>query len=264
MDNPLLDSAVRRRFVDELSAEPGRALTAAQLAEIGGVHTSTARFHLDQLVAAQVLATSYERRGVGRPRKVYSMPGTTMETSIERHNQSLQLLSGLLVDMLGSKDGAPARTPEQAGEEWARDHLQTDASTTPSRTPGEWLSKIGGLTDVLHEWGYTPQISTGADRESADVRLSHCPFRDLAKANPTVVCGIHRGLMRGAMAKLGETDTDVELRPFQEGETCIAHLHRGSAAEHRTNGAAPHAPSPARRGGGMKKIASTEAKGVTP
>lgn len=227
------------------------------------MHTSTARFHLDQLVAAQVLVTSYERRGVGRPRKVYSVPHHAPETSIERHNQSLQLLSGLLVDMLGGKDGAPVRTPEQAGEDWAREHLETASTTTPSRTPGEWLSKIGGLTDVLHEWGYTPQISTGTDRESADVRLTHCPFRDLAKANPAVVCGIHRGLMRGAMAKLGEAGTDVELRPFQEGETCVAHLYRRPTDEQRNDGTQDD-PPPGHRVGGTSKIASSEAKGVTP
>lgn len=226
MDNPLLVSAVRRRFVEELSAEEGRTRTAGQLAEIAGVHISTARFHLDQLVAARTLSTAYERRGVGRPRKVYFVAGRPAEGSIERDNQSLQLLSGLLVEMLSAHDGTPTPTPEQAGEEWAREHVQSNASTDAATTPGEWLSKIGGLTDVLHQWGYSPQISTSNDRDKAEVRLTHCPFRDLAKVNPRVVCGIHRGLMRGALGKLGESSTDVVLLPFLEGDTCVAHLHR--------------------------------------
>lgn len=228
MDKSLLDSVVRRGIVEHLSAVTGRRQTARELAAVVGVHTSTARFHLDQLVAAKTLGTGYERRGVGRPRKIYFIPETTPEQDVHQHNQSLQLLSQLLIDMLASGENSSSITPEEAGEKWAREHIDAHPNHTPATTPGEWLSKLGGLTDVLHDWGYTPQISTTGDRDKANIRLTHCPFRDLARTNPTVVCGIHRGLMRGAMAELGETDTDVTLLPFDEGDTCVAHLHRNS------------------------------------
>jgi predicted ArsR family transcriptional regulator len=226
MDKPLLDSAVRRGIVERLSTEDGLAMTASELAAVVGVHTSTARFHLDQLVAGQALGTRYERRGVGRPRKVYFVTEKAPVSGVEQHNHALQLLSGLLVDMLAPHGNGTTLTPEQAGERWARENIDAYAKHDPATTPGEWLSKIGGLTDVLHEWGYEPAVSTGTNRDKVDVRLTHCPFRDMARANPTVVCGIHRGLMRGAMAELGELTTDVELLPFVEGDTCVAHLQR--------------------------------------
>lgn len=223
-DDPLLDSAVRRRIVDELSTEPDRSLTAAEAAEILGLHTSTARFHLDQLVAGQALSTRSERRGVGRPRKVYVLAVPTEPTAAERDHKSLQLLSGLLTETFATRLDDQPLTPEQAGEAWARTHVPADPDAEPSSTAGEWLGRIGGLTDVLNTWGYTPEISTNGQDKAADIRLTHCPFRELAKENPAVVCGIHRGLMRGTMHQLGERDTEVDLVPFAEGNVCIAHL----------------------------------------
>lgn len=246
MGKSLLDSAVRRRIVDELQAESGRTLTAGQVAEIFGVHTSTARFHLDQLALAGTVSTAYERRGVGRPRKVYFLPKRSASRSVERDHQSLQMLTGLLVSMLADRDSDSGRTPDQVGEAWARENVDVDASGLPSATPGEWLSKIAGLTDVLHDWGYVPAITTNADRNEVDVRLAHCPFRDLARANPAVVCGIHRGLIRGTMRKLGEMTTDIELLPFIEGDTCIAHLHRNA-----DTGSEGTRPESQRRGKGV-------------
>lgn len=222
MQNPLRDSAVRRRFMDELSADGGRSRTAAELADSAGVHVSTARFHLDQLVASRALQTAYERRGVGRPRKVYAIADSTPQDAAEQHARSLQLLSGLLVDMFDGRGDETVRTPEQAGEHWARHHVNIEGDTKPANTPGEWLGKVGGVTDVLRTWGYTPEITTS--RNAADLHISHCPFRDMAKANQAVVCGIHRGLLRGAMSTLGEESTDIELLPFHDGETCVAHL----------------------------------------
>ena len=61
----LLLSRVRRSIVDQLSALPrlavegrptrDRGLTAAELGEVLGLHSTTVRFHLDRLVAAGVL-----------------------------------------------------------------------------------------------------------------------------------------------------------------------------------------------------------------
>lgn len=224
-----LRSPARRRVADALTVAAPDGLDAHEIADRVGLHVTTARWHLERLEAANLVRSHPERAGsAGRPRKIYHLVDVSSEPAIDddRDRRSLQLLSALLIDMLATQHGRRAVTPEEAGEQWALEHMDPDASHRPATTPGEWLSKLGGLTDVLHDWGYTPAISTGADRDNADVRLTHCPFRDLARANPAVVCGIHRGLMRGAMSKLGERTTDVELLPFLEGDTCVAHLRR--------------------------------------
>ena len=79
--------------------------------------------------------------------------------------------------------------------------------------------------NVLDELEWRGLVAHSTDRD-AEIVLAHCPFRDLARANPEVVCGIHRGLIRGSMRGLGEQHTEVDLVPFaQGGEVCIAHLY---------------------------------------
>ena len=68
------------------------------------------------------------------------------------------------------------------------------------------------MIDVLQEWGYTPELRTSEGGRVAEVTLAHCPFLELARANPAVVCGIHRGLIAGSLAQLGETATRGQPR----------------------------------------------------
>lgn len=234
MDEYLLDSAARRRIIDELSTEPGRALTAAEFATILGLHTSTARFHLNRLVAAGVLMARQERRGVGRPRKMYLLAPPKREDSEQSDNRPMGLLTELLAKMVRPEPGQAPMTPEEAGQLWAREHLPAPDDPDPARTPGEWISKIGGLTDVLNYWGYTSTISTNGAGEHAEIRITHCPIRELARENTAVVCGIHRGLIRGTMQQLGEGRTDVELLPFADGDVCIAHLRNHQPPGHES------------------------------
>ena len=39
-----------------------------------------------------------------------------------------------------------------------------------------------------------------------------------------MVCGIHRGLIAGAMQQFGESDTQVSLEPFVQPQLCLAHV----------------------------------------
>ena len=37
--------------------------------------------------------------------------------------------------------------------------------------------------------------------------FANCPFADLAAEHPEVVCGLHRGLVAGFVAKMGDAQT---------------------------------------------------------
>ena len=70
----LLRSAVRRDIVDTLANLEGdqrtEGLTAREIGAQVGLHASTVRFHLDQLVAAGLLTSHFVRsHGAGRPSK---------------------------------------------------------------------------------------------------------------------------------------------------------------------------------------------------
>ncbi|HHU08759.1 MAG TPA: helix-turn-helix domain-containing protein [Intrasporangiaceae bacterium] len=219
----LLSSPVRRTIVDHLAAQHGSpGVTATELAEVLGLHVTTVRFHLDQLVAGGLLEASFLRQGVGRPRKVYSIaPGELRTDSTDR---AMQLLTGLLAEQFGAAQSGTTLTPFEAGRKWAIDHVAPESPRTPAPTPGRWLAKLGHLIDVLRDWGYTSRVTTSAAGHTASVELSHCPFIDLARTNPAVACGIHRGLIAGTLEQFGEDDAEVSLEPFVGPHTCLAHI----------------------------------------
>jgi predicted ArsR family transcriptional regulator len=228
----LLTSPVRRRILEVLEAaehgDPdrlgGEGLTAAQLAKQLSLHVTTVRFHLDQLVAAGLLEASFHKHiGAGRPRKVYAPVARPRPRTSSQ--ESLALLTTLLTEAFTAQveDGA-SLSPEEAGRRWAEEHVPVQ-DTQPAVTAGEWIAKLGRAIDVLSAWGYEPELTADGVGRDARIELAHCPFRDLARANTEVVCGIHRGLIAGTMNRLGEPRTEVDLFPFADGHRCIARIH---------------------------------------
>ncbi len=229
-------SPVRRALVEALekAAAPARrqggeaaqGRTAAELAEVVGLHVTTVRFHLDQLVDAGVLRSDEQRHeGPGRPRKVYAVvPGMTDPAAAA---EPLRLLTSLLVDTVSaSMTGAPM-DPVEAGRAWAREHVPL-AEATPAATPQEWLGRVERVTDSLRVWGYHPQLSRDEDAWTTRVELTDCPFMDLARRDTTVVCGIHAGLIAEAAHRLGAPDAEATLEPFVGPARCLAHIGRPS------------------------------------
>ncbi len=229
----LLSSPVRRRIVEHLAqstALPRReraGLSAAELAADLGLHVTTVRFHLDQLLAADLVTAATEHLdGAGRPRKVYRLPpGGQPPTNTDGSFKALATL--LAATWSGDETGTPL-TPAQAGARWAWQNAQSaldvEGTPAPARSPGQWLGKVGLMLDLLREWGYHPQVSADRDGRQVAIELVDCPFFDLARAQPEVVCGIHRGLISGSMEALGETDVEVSLTPFVDPRTCHAQL----------------------------------------
>lgn len=221
----LLNSPVRRMIVDFLagSGEAGETvqMTAAQLAELLELHVTTARFHLDQLVTAGILEAVFVREGVGRPRKVYRLASGSLTE--EGDSPAMRILTELLADSFAAQLAGDPVTPYEAGRRWAEEHIPAEPAERAA-TPGAWLAKIGRLVDVLGTWGYTPNLSVSGSGRVATLQLDRCPFLDLARTNPAVVCGIHRGLISGALARFGEDGVDVSLEPFVGPQHCLARI----------------------------------------
>lgn len=226
----LLSSPVRRAVVqaladhrpalvavDGVARGPVHGMTAAQLATALGLHVTTVRFHLDQLVAGGLVRAAFSHDfGVGRPRKVYDVAPGALDPV--RADHGYRALAELLTESF-----ATDVTPAEAGRDWARRHVPA-RRTPPATTAGQWLGKVAQVVDVLQDWGYTPELSTSDAGRTCRIDLPACPFLDLARTNPAVVCGIHRGLIAGAMQQLGEDDTEVTLLPFVGPDLCRAQV----------------------------------------
>ena len=57
------------------------------------------------------------------------------------------------------------------------------------------------------QFGFRPELREATSGQ--ELVLKRCPFQELATTYPAVICSVHLGLMRGALAQLG-TGVDAD------------------------------------------------------
>lgn len=85
---------------------------------------------------------------------------------------------------------------------------------------------------MLDGIGFQPELT--ADRTA--IRLRHCPFHELARHQPEIVCGIHLWLIRGALRQLGAPAEATRLVPFATRRLCVVELGVPSTPEYNAVG----------------------------
>jgi predicted ArsR family transcriptional regulator len=60
------------------------------------------------------------------------------------------------------------------------------------------------------------------------VRLTRCPLLEAAHRTPEVVCGVHVGIVRGALVERGASPAGTALTPFAEPGACRLVLPAGA------------------------------------
>ncbi|RBY79661.1 metalloregulator ArsR/SmtB family transcription factor [Blastococcus sp. TF02A-26] len=206
--------ASRHRILELLrSASDG--LGVQDLAGRTGLHGNTVRFHLDRLVADGLVQRHVEERGEpGRPRLSFT---AAPRPDPARDSRNYQFLAEILASYVAGTAGEPATAAMEAGRTWGR--YLTDRPAPYQRLSEE--DAVGRLLTILDDIGFAPELARDDPRV---IRLPHCPFREVAEAHREVVCAIHLGLMRGALAEMGAPVTAEHLFPFVEPSLCVAHL----------------------------------------
>jgi predicted ArsR family transcriptional regulator len=195
--------------------EAGDPLTVTEVADHIGLHSNTARFHLDGLVEAGLAERAIEDREVpGRPRALYTANPDATPTG----RRSYRLLAEILTSFLASQTRQPAKAAIKAGNAWGR-YLAVKPA------PFERVDSASAtrqLVSVLDDIGFDPEAVTAGRKRR--ILLHHCPFREVVESQGDVICSIHFGLIQGV---LGELDAPLEaerLEPFVEPSLCVLHL----------------------------------------
>jgi predicted ArsR family transcriptional regulator len=196
---------VRSRRRDVSRDEAARALRLSR---------NLAAFHLDKLVAQNLLATSYRRLtgrrgpGAGRPAKLYRCSDRQLDFTLPPRRYAL---AGRLLALA-------IATARSAGSERAlrrvAGHVGRRAGSDARRARSGGAGRpIATVVDVLHAWGYEPT-------EKGGIVLGNCPFDALAKACRPLVCKMNLALLRGVLQGVGARNLKAELRP-QLGSCCV-------------------------------------------
>lgn len=213
-------------------ADPSRAQILAELADDGpldvrelarrvGLHVNTVRVHLNALAdAGLVESETLPPSGRGRPRVAYRATAAVGDEGGRRY----RLLAEILTALVARFGPAAASQLEEIGESWGRYLVESPA-------PYAELSDeeaVERLLDLLADIGFEPQLEQRA--RGTEILMRPCPFLELARTHQDVICPIHLGLMRGALAELGAKTRATKLEPFVEPDLCVARLARGRRA----------------------------------
>ena len=176
-----------------------RPLRTAEIAETLGLHPNTVRPHLERMRDVGLVQVEAATRGeVGRPQHRYSVaPGAP---SLGFEPPMMPVLARMVLAMADRLGASP-------------DDAETVGRGEGARRASPYLSApsaLEALVSDLDRLGFDPIVSDGDDDASAVVAFANCPFADVAAEHPELVCGLHRGLVAGFVAEMG----DAEVREF--------------------------------------------------
>lgn len=211
-----LASPVRARLLLLLRQAP-TAQDVEALAEQLDLHVNTVRSHLTVLEGAGLVVSEPQvRQTPGRPRLGYQ---AAPDAPGPEDADGYRLLSEILASHLAASSDDPAAAAARAGSAWGRSLVDRPTPTT-DLTPS---MAIGRVVEVLADRGFAPDVDD-ADTSAPRVVLRDCPFLDVARSHQAVVCAVHLGLIRGALAQLHPDVEVVELQPLVEPVRCVAQL----------------------------------------
>ena len=205
----------RAEVLDILRGTDG-PLGVREVAQRMGLHPNTARFHLEALVEGGLAVRETEDRETrGRPRIGYRAA-----TDFPAGRRRYRLLAEMLTSLIAGIIPEPGRAAEEAGREWGA--YLTEQPPPYRRLTAE--EAVEQLTVIMEELGFAPQAEAGDREGQYRLCLRRCPFREVAEHHRDVICALHLGLMRGALARMRAPVTADRLDPLVEPSLCVSRL----------------------------------------
>jgi predicted ArsR family transcriptional regulator len=220
-------SGPRAAVLDALAGIAG-PVTVAALAGRLGQHPNTVREHLDALVGIGRVERQRARpAGRGRPAWLYRVAGPAPVDAghgdqsaagfgtVGRSGDEYAALALALIDQLASSSPDPRGMALEAGTRWGR-----TLAEHPQRSGRGAVQAADAVVELLADLRFSPQ----PDPDGRTVRLTTCPLLDAARLHPDLVCGVHLGIVRGVLERLGGDPDGADLVPFAEPGACVLTL----------------------------------------
>jgi predicted ArsR family transcriptional regulator len=220
----VLADPVRRRLYLAVadSTEPVSRDSAATAA---GVSRALAAFHLEKLVEAGLLESSFRRLtgrtgpGAGRPAKLYSRATRQLDVSVpaRRYEWAARMLAGALSDVRSEhSEEALRRSARAQGESIGRERAAERArSSAPGDEGAPEPSSLAAASAALSGCGFEPVVAPGGE-----LLLRNCPFDRLREGCREMICGMNLSLIEGVLTGLESKRVAASLEPAP-GRCCV-------------------------------------------
>ena len=200
----------------EVVQEAEAPLGARELGTRVGLHVNTVRSHLRVLAEAGLVSARREARTrPGRPRVLYEATAEPLDAPAPA---SYRLLAQILASSFAGSERDPSAQAEEAGRVWGA-HLVRKPPPFTSTSREETIDEVVRLHE---QYGFKPELRRA--KSGREIVLRRCPFQEVATTYQSVICPVHLGLIRGALAELGTGVEADRLQPFAEPGACVGHL----------------------------------------
>lgn len=205
-------SESRAALLERLRNQP-EPTTLTALTSATCLHANTVREHLDALVRRGLVRRHRAApHGRGRPAWLYETtdanPGST--------SSEYAGLATTLAAAIHRGSSSPRADAVAAGTDWGHE-LAQDRGARPGTDSADAHRRV---VDLLDDLGFAPE----PDEARSTVRFTRCPLLEAAHRYPDVVCGVHLGIVRGALAEYGAASAGTDLLPFAEPGACLLRL----------------------------------------
>lgn len=202
---------MERRLILSLLRRKKTPVRVQTMANELGLHENTVREHLDGLVLSHhARRISIPSIGRGRPSYGYE-PLRDFISQVEPEAREYATLAMVLAKQLVLTRENTQAAAVSAGEEWAK-VFQESGPVTPLRPPHVRRRVLAILTAL----GFSPKPHPRKNL----IRLETCPLLAAAREEPSVVCSVHLGLIRGLVTQSGMNTNEVNLIPFADPGSC--------------------------------------------
>ncbi|MCI4369495.1 MAG: ArsR family transcriptional regulator [Thermoplasmata archaeon] len=196
----------RGRIIEELATAPR---TARELALTLGIQESAARGHLERLEGRGLVAPTFHREGVGRPRKRYLLTPAGQELFPRRYEL---LLDSLMEELLAREgEGFVSALFVEAAKRMA----QQIAREIPAGRPKS--ERVAGLVKALNDLGFRCTLTKAADGRTRITR-TNCVFRHNALTHSFLLCEVFDKHLTEEL--LGQVGVDLQDSIGRGGMQC--------------------------------------------
>ena len=207
----------------ELARSP-RPLVTAEIAETLDLHPNTVRPHLDRMREVGLLDVTTDARGeVGRPQHRYSLSPEAPSLGLEP--PLMPMLARMVLAMARRLGASPTDAMAVGEAEGAARAMRYDEAPSALEALVADLDRLGFDPLVTAADGAIDDTADGDDADDPDasvaavVAFANCPFGGLAQEHPDLVCALHRGLVAGFVAQMGDAEV-TEFCPLAHRTPC--------------------------------------------
>lgn len=228
----VLSDEVRRSLYFHVRGA-GAPITRDEAAELAGISRNLAAFHLEKLVAAELINVTQPRharpRRPGRIPKRYVPADSGIELSLPPRRY--QTMGAVLIEAVHS-GGDTVLVAALAAARAVGKQLGATA------LDGARVGRLGVeralslLRPILEQNGYEPELLR---EPSTELVLRNCPFHSLLSTDQALICALNCELIAGVVAGLGAEVLEARLEPRPD-HCCVTVSGRTREEERKPQG----------------------------